>query len=444
MSKDEPTMPARSPGSDPGAPNAAVEPPQDRAPHHREPPPNPASPGDELGFDIPPPARLSASRAIVLGLIAAAVLGVAFVVGWLPRRQARASLEASAASAEAGKLRVEVVASKVGASDRALVLPGSVQPLQETTVYARADGYVRRWHVDIGDVVTEGKLLAELDTPELDQQIDQARAQLAQAQAAIVQAKANRDFSAMNLTRYKTLTEQGLSAPADLDQRKAQAQVDEANVTVAQANANAQDANLRRLAQLRAFSRVTAPFAGTITARSIEIGSLVTASNAAPLFKIAAMDPARVFVQVPQDVAPGVRAGVEAKVKVREYPGRSFAGKVTRAAEELDPTTRTMTTEVRIGNGDGALIAGMYAEVALSLPVAHRVITIPPTALMNDAAGQRVAVVGEDDRLRIVPVVVERDNGASIDLASGLAGGERVVKLGGPELTEGRPVAVER
>jgi RND family efflux transporter MFP subunit len=326
MSKDEPTPlagPPPAPRVSPSSPSAEAG--------ERE-----APPAEELGFPLPPPARLPAGRAVLLGVTALGALVAAFFMGWIPRHQARASLEQSAASIEPGRLRVEIVAPKIGASDRALTLPGSVQPLQETIVYARADGYVRRWYVDIGDAVTEGKLLAELDTPELDQQIDQARAQVAQAQAAIVQAKANRDFSASNFTRYDTLTKQGLSAPADLDQRKAQAQVDEANVTVALANANAQEANLRRLMQLRAFSRVAAPFAGTVTARMIEIGSLVTAANAAPLFKIAAMDPARVFVQVPQDVAPGVRAGVQAKVIVREYPGRSFVGKVTRAADELD------------------------------------------------------------------------------------------------------------
>jgi RND family efflux transporter MFP subunit len=428
MSKDE----------SPAAPAPPASPSSSQQPEHHP------SPTEDLGFPLPPPARLSAARSLLLALAVVGVLVAAFFVGWVPRRQARASLEQGAEGADPGRLRVEIVVPKIGASDRALRLPGSVVPLQETTVYARADGYVRRWYVDIGDAVTEGKLVAELDTPEIDQQIEQARAQVAQAQAAIVQAKANRDFSVSNFTRYETLTRQGLSAPADLDQRKAQAQVDEANVTVALANANAQDANLRRLLQLRAFSRVTAPFAGIVTARMIEIGSLVTASNAAPLFKIATMDPVRVFVQLPQDVAPGVRAGVEAKVMVREYPGRGFQGKVTRAAEELDPTTRTMNTEVRVANGDGALLAGMYAEVALSLPVAHRVVQIPATALMNDAAGQRVAVVDDDDRLRIVAVVVERDNGASIDVASGLTGNERVVKLGSTELAEGRPVAIAK
>jgi RND family efflux transporter MFP subunit len=418
------------------------------APHPSAGAPGAQTPGapepEALGFDLPPPARLSTGRAVALVLVAGVVLGGAFVIGWLPRHQARAALERGTESAQGARLRVEVVTPKVGSSDRALTLPGSVQPLQETIVYARADGYVRKWHVDMGDAVTDGQLLAELATPELDQQLEQARAQLAQAQAAIVQAKANRDFSAMTLTRYKTLTQQGLSAVADLDQRKAQADVDEANVTVAQANASAQEANVRRLVQLRAFSRVTAPFGGVVTARTIETGALVTAGNATPMFKIATMNPARVFVQVPQDVAPGVRVDVPARVTVREYAARVFEGKVTRSASELDPGSRTMNTEVRVANGDGALIAGMYAEVSLTLPLAHRVMEIPATALMNDAAGPRVGVVDASDRVHLVPVVVERDNGATIDVASGLSGTEKVVKLGNAELVEGREVLVVR
>jgi membrane fusion protein (multidrug efflux system) len=398
---------------------------------------------NDPGFDLPPPARLSPTRVAAFAAVVAVVFAIAFVVGWIPRRQARAALESAQAALASGP-RVEVVTPTLGSSDRALTLPGSVQPLQETVVYARANGYVRKWYVDIGDAVKADQLIAELDTPELDQQIDQARAQVAQAQASILQAKANREFSSLTYDRYKTLTAQGLSAEADLDQRKAQAAVDEANLTVAQASANAAEANLRHLVQLKAFARVTAPFDGRVTVRMIEIGTLVTSGNATPLFKIATMDPARVFVQVPQDVAPGVRAGQPANVLVREYAGRVFAGTVTRAADELDPASRTMNTEVRVPNGDGALIAGMYAEVAMTLPLSHRVVEIPATALVNDSKGTRVVTVDADDRVHVAPVVVEQDNGATIDVASGLTGRERIVKLGTDALTEGARVTVAR
>ncbi len=375
-------------------------------------------------------------------------LGVARPRRWRSRSgtcrsgSAQAELAEATQASDSALLRVVVVAPKVGSSDRALSLPGSVQPLEETVLYARASGYIRKWYADIGDKVKEGALLAEVETPELDQELDQARAQLTQAQAQLVQSKANEELSKANLQRYKQLIPAGVVSQADLDQRQAQAQVDVATVAVSQAAIAAQEANIRRLTQLRSFARVTAPFAGTITQRWVENGALVTAGNGQPLYKIAAMDPARVFIQVPQDVAPSVHPDIVAKVHVREYPGRVFEGKIARAAGELDATTRTMTTEVRVPNVDGALIAGMYAEVSLTLPAPHRVFELPATALMTDARGQRVAVVDASSKIRLVPVVLERDTGPTVEIASGLTGTERVAKLGSAAFTEGRDVEV--
>jgi RND family efflux transporter MFP subunit len=409
-------------------------PPHDGPPH--------VTPGHELGFDLPTATPVSKGRATWLVLGGVTVLGIAFAVAYVPKRRERAELAEATQVADGAKLRVEVVTPKLGSSDKAISLPGSVQPLEETVLYARASGYVRKWFVDIGDKVKEGALLADVETPELDQELDQARAQLLQAQAALVQSKANRELSKANLSRYKQLIPAGVVSQADLDQRQAQAQVDEATVNVSSAAIAAQEANIRRLTQLKSFSHVTAPFGGTITQRWVENGALVTAGNGQPLYKIAAMDPARVFIQVPQDVAPSIRPGVDAKVNVREYPGRPFDGKIARAAGELDPSTRTMNTEVRVANGDGALIAGMYAEVALTLPLPHRVFELPATALMTDAKGVRVAVVDSDSKVHLVPVVVERDTGSTIELASGLTGTERVAKLGSAAFSEGRSVEV--
>ena len=402
--------------------------------------PPPATTGHELGFDLPPPASVSRGRAAWLVLAGVIVLSGVFALAYVPRRQERAALADATQVADRAQMRVEVVTPKLGSSDRALSLPGSVQPLEETVLYARASGYVRKWYVDIGDKVKEGATLAEIETPELDQELDQARAQLAQAQASLTQSKANRELSKANLQRYKQLIPAGVVSQADLDQRQAQAQVDEATVNVSQAAIAAQEANIRRLTQLRSFSRVTSPFAGTITQRWVENGALVTAGNGQPLYKVAAMDPARVFIQVPQDVAPSIRPDVAAKVSVREYPGRPFDGKIARAAGELDATTRTMNTEVRVPNADGALIAGMYAEVALTLPAPHRVFELPATALMVDAKGQRVALVDAESKIHLVPVVLERDTGATVEVASGLTGTERVAKIGSAAFTEGRAV----
>jgi len=421
---------------------AQPRPADDVAPSHATSvtPAQPAHPAHELGFDLPPPAAISKKGLAALLVGVGAVLALAFAAGYLPRRHDRAALEEAAVAAGGTITRVEVIAPKVGSTDRAAVLPGSVQPLEETVLYARASGFVRRWLVDIGDKVKDGQLLVELETPELDQELDQARAQLAQAQPELARSRANRELSKANLGRYKTLTPAGVASQADLDQHQAQAEVDEANVSVSEANIASQQANIRRLTSLKAFAKVTAPFGGTITQRWAEIGALVTAGNGQPLYRVAAMDPARVFVQVPQDVAPGVRAGLAAKVTVREYPGRVFEGAVARAAGELDQSTRTMTTEVRVPNPEGTLIAGMYAEVALTLPYPHKVLELPATALMTDARGLRVATVASDSTIHLVPVVVERDTGTTIEVSSGLTGDERVIKLASAEFVEGKPV----
>ncbi len=398
----------------------------------------------ELGFDLPAPAAISKTglAAILAGSVG--LIGVAFVFGYLPRQRERAALTEGAQAAGQSLLRVDIVTPKLISSDRAVLLPGTVQPLEETVLYARASGFVQRWLVDIGDKVKAGQLLAEIETPEVDQELDQARAQLAQAQPTLERSKANRELSAANLKRYEALTPAGVTSQAELDERKAQARADEADVHVAEATILNQEANIRRLTQIKGFTKVTAPFAGTITQRWAEVGALVTAGNGQPLYRVAALDPARVFIQVPQDVAPGVRTGVAAKVNVREYPGRAFDGTVARSSGELDATTRTMTTEVRVPNPDGTLLPGMYADVSLTLPSPHRVLELPATALMTDAKGTRVAVVDDESRIHFSSVLVERDTGTNVEISTGLSGTERVAKLGSAEFVEGRPVEVAR
>ena len=395
-----------------------------------------------LGFVLPEAKPIPKKRLRIAAAILFVLLVIAFAYGYLPRRGQRAALQAAAESSQHALPRLEVIAPKAGASDRAMELPGTIQPLQVTMLFARASGYVRAWHADIGDRVKVGQLLAEIETPELDQELSQARAQLMQVRASLTHAQANRKLAEANLGRARSLEPSGMVSRAELEQNEAQAEVGDANVSVAEANVASQEANIRRLAQLKAFSRVTAPFAGTITQRTVEIGALVTAGNAQPLFRLAATDPARVFVQVPQDVAPSVRAGVSGNVTVREYPGRIFKGEVMRSAGALDEATRTMNTEIRVPNRDGALLPGMYAEVALTLPASHSLLELPATALMNDARGQHVAVVDGQSRLHLVAVVIERDNGATVDISSGLSGNEKVVKIGSAAFVEGMSVEV--
>ncbi len=397
---------------------------------------------DDLGFELPAPALLTPTRALAVGLVVLIGLGSAFFAVYLPKRRARAMLEARAQTSSRSLGRVEVATPRLGAADRALLLPGSVRPLEETVIYSRASGYLLRWLVDIGDRVHEDQLLAEIETPEVDQELLQARAELAQAEARVLQAEATRGFAQSDLARYTQLAPSGIASRADIDQRQSAAAIGVANVAVARAAVGAQRANIQRLLQVKSFARVLAPFAGTITARSIDRGALVTAGTATPLFRIAAIDPARIFVQLPQDVASGVRAGVAARVTLREYPGRVFTGQVARSSGALDPATRTMNTEVRVPNVDGALLGGMYVEVALSLPLPHRVYELPATALLSDASGPRVQLVMDDGTIHLAPVVVERDTGAMVQISTGLTGSERVVRLANPGLGEGTHVEI--
>jgi membrane fusion protein, multidrug efflux system len=399
---------------------------------------------DDLGFDLPEPAHLSRGRLFTIGGVVAALVAAAFLFGYLPKHRAKAELVEGARVEAEQAPRVEVVSPTVTNSDRAIVLSGSVRALEETTIYPRANGYIGKWLVDIGDKVKAGQTMAEIETPELDQELDQARAQLAQATAGVTQADANQKFSEANLERFKQLVPAGVASQQDLDKTQAQSVVDSASVNVAKSGVSVQQANIRRLLQLKAFAHVVAPFAGTVTARNVERGSLVSSGNATPLFTVAILDPVRVFVQVPQDAAAGVRNELDAKVNVREYPGRAFEGKVARSAGALDQNTRTMLVEVRVPNPKNELLAGMYAEVSLTLPSSHRVFELPATALMNDAKGLRVALVDPDSTLRLVPVVVERDTGATVQISSGITEDARVVKLSSADMVDGKRVEVRK
>jgi RND family efflux transporter MFP subunit len=396
---------------------------------------------DDLGFALPAPAQLPARRMRLFVVLTVAVVLGAFLVGLLPRVLAQRALATETAEAAAAIPRVELITPSALTSDRDLKLPGSIEPLEQTVIYPRAQGYVKRWLVDLGDKVTEGQLLAEVDTPELDAQLEQAKAQQAQAEADVARAEANDNFSKANLERYSQLAPKGLASQQELDQRKAEQRVNEAAVTVARSSVAAAKANVQRLVQLKSFSKVTAPFAGSIVARQVERGNLVT-PGVSPLFKLASIDTVRVMVQVPQDVAPSVQTGKAAKVTVREFAGKDFEGIVAHAAGALDDSARTMRVEVRVPNPEGKLLTGMYAEVQLSLPTPHRLYEIPVTALYSDSHGTRVATVGAEHKVVMKAVGIERDTGQTLQISTGLDGSEKIVKLANASLSDGSAVEV--
>jgi RND family efflux transporter MFP subunit len=287
------------------------------------------------------------------------------MAGYLPRLQARAKLDTMT-----GRTTVPRVATTLAMSEgptRELRVPGSLVAVTQTMVYARASGYVRRWYGDIGARVPAGAVLADLDTPDLDQQLQQARASLSQRLAALKQAEASNEYLQVTAQRQNTLFKQELISHDAADQANSQASVGAANVAAAKADVAAQEANVRQLEQLVAYGRVVAPFAGTITQRFVDVGSLVNAGAAqgGSLFQLQATNPLRVVIQVPQTYAPSVYVGVAAKIAIRQYTGRTFSGMVTHTAGALDPATRTLTTEIEVQNAAGELFPGMYADVIL-------------------------------------------------------------------------------
>lgn len=394
--------------------------------------------GDELGFPLPPAPRGSRMGVLVAVVV---IAGGAFAFGYLRKGKSHAAGSTEIATESTAPL-VELTKASVLSSDHALALPGTVKPLEETQLFARVSGYVRAWHADIGDKVTAGQVLAEIDTPELAAELAQARAQLLSARAAVKQAAAQRDYSRSNSSRYTTLADQQLVSKSQVEETAAKAATDEATVAAAESNVTAMEANVRRLVELQSFNKVVAPFAGTITTRSVERGALVQTGGTTPMFTLVATDPVRIFVDVPQTIAPSVKNDTPAQITVREYAGRTFTGKVTRSAGALDEEMHTMTTEIQVPNPDGALLPGMYVQASITLPTPHKVLEIPATALYSDAEGLRVATVDQTHHVKFAKITIERDTGATIQIAAGLTGDEQIIKIAVPELRDGDLVSV--
>jgi RND family efflux transporter MFP subunit len=391
-----------------------------------------------------PPVEVPHKRRALAIALALAALAALFLVGYLPRHRAQKSLAADTIATSAATPSVDAIHPRVESKVRMLSLPGSLQALESTAVYARATGYVRRWLVDIGDKVTQGQLLAEIDTPDLDQQLQQSRATLGQMKASLEQAAANERYAAVTARRYQELLAQHFVSQQDADQTRAQADVGVANVHAAQASIAAQTANVRQLEQLKAFARITAPFAGTITERNIERGTLVTPGSASgkPLYMIAISNPLDVYVKVPQTFASGIAVGAAVKVRARQYPGRDFAGKITRNAGALDPATRTLTVEAEVANEKGELFPGAYVDVSFPAPLAHGITVIPVSALVVDAQGTRVATVDANSKVHFIHVQIGRDQGQDVEIVDGLTGKEDVIAAPAGNLAEGTLVKV--
>ena len=406
-------------------------------------PDGPSHAGDE-GFD-PAPHRPTPRALAATALGAALAVGVATALGAFPRLRARETAREDHARLAAIAARVVVARPvRAPAGSGGVTLPGSVQAVQEAQIYPRTSGYLRSLAVDLGDAVTAGQALAVIDNPEVDQELRQVQAAVGQARAALQQARTQLTLARAEAARYGALGTRGYASEQETTGRRAQAEVAEANVAAAQAALASTEANARRLQVLKGYATLRAPFDGVITARSVEVGQLVTAGSASgqALLRVSKTDVVRVMVNVPQMYAPGVRAGAAATVRLREYPGRSFRGTVTRTAGALDAATRTLLTEVRVPNADRALLAGMYAQLTLSLAPAAPPLYVPATAMVAGAEGTRMAVV-EGGVIRWRAVQIDGDLGDRVAVATGLGEGDRVVVTPSDRLVEGMRVRAE-
>jgi RND family efflux transporter MFP subunit len=370
-------------------------------------------------------------RPLVLG--AAALIGFAglSVAAIVPRLDRRAALAQAKVRVDAG-IKVSTVAPRPAPKEIALALPGGTQAIQETTLYARTSGFLSRRKVDIGDRVEAGQLLAEIESPELDQELERAVVRLEEAQANVT-------ITRNTLQRMTTLLPTHAVSEQEVDDQKVR-------VNSAEAAVKAGQAEVRRLQALQSFEKVQAPFAGTITARNVDKGALVTSgsgSTVTSLFSIADTSALRVFVDVPQNAAPGVAENLEADVFVREFPNRTFRAKVVRTARALDPATRTLRTELYLPNPDGALLPGLYVQVKFSVARENPGVLIPARALVFRKEGPRVVVVTAEKKAELRPVKLGRDFGPEIEVLQGLDAKELLVENPTDDLENGQLVRIE-
>ena len=315
--------------------------------------------------------------------------------------------------------------------DEELVLPGSLQAYEESPIYARTSGYLVRWYKDIGSKVSKGDLLAKIDAPEVDQELNQTKAARQQILAQMELAKISAD-------RWENLRKSDSVSAQEADQQLS-------GYKQAQANLAAADANVRRLEQLEGFKDVYAPFSGVLTRRNVDPGALINAGAGAAgreLFDIARVDPLRVFTSVPQAYAPSIKVGSQTVVTLQEYPGEKFLGKVARTAESIDPATRTLLTEVDVPNKDGRLLPGSFGEVHFAVGTNVNKVTVPVNAMLFRSEGPQVAVVGPDNKIQLRHINIGRDYGTTLEILGGVTANERIVVNPADSLEDGQQVNV--
>ena len=388
--------------------------------------PTPIPPAREALASASEAAASSGNKLRNASIVAALLIIVGAVAGLVPR-----SLHRNALRAETRELAIQtvsVVSPAPGKTAAGLMLPAEAKALVEAPIYARTSGYLKRYLVDIGSQVKAGDLLAEIDTPELNQELAQARAQLVQADAALALAKTT-DSRWAELLKTSSVSEQ------EAAEKKADLELKSATVEAAHAN-------VRRLEELQSFERVTAPFAGTITARGTDVGQLVAASSGNELFRLAQTGTLRVFVRVPQSVAHGMAPGQMAELTIPEMPGRVFPAKVVRTSGAMSADSRTLLVELEVDNSRGEILAGTYVQVRLTEAKLDPTVTLPANTLLFRSEGPQVGLVGADGKVELRRVVLGRDFGPTIEILEGVGATDRVILNPPDSLVEGTTVRV--
>ena len=409
--------------------------------------------------EIAPTEQKIASGTKVRLAGALALLVVLITIGALPRLARQREALAAVQESPVNHPVVTIIHPQKGQATSELLLPGNIEPLYSAAVYARTEGYIERRNVDIGSNVKAGQVLAVISSPEVDQQLLQARATLAQseaslqqARAALEQSKANAELARLTKERDLPLGEKHAISQQNVDEvvqaysaRVADVSAAEANILAAQANVTANRANVARLEQMRGFERVLAPFDGVITARNVERGDLVSTGSAAvgkPLFSIAQSGTLRIQSDVPQSEAVNIQDGQKASIVVKERLGREYIGTVVRSAGALDSAARTMLTEVQVDNRDGSLLPGMYAQVKFTLADQRTSLIIPTSSLVIDHSGMHVVTIQNNEKVHFVPVVIGRDMGTQIEVLGGIQSSDALVASPSDLLHEGQIVQV--
>lgn len=389
----------------------------------------PDVPAVETAQDEGPPPRGLSPMAFLLLAAAIIVLGVVIYAGIHARTAAAAKLKR--VTEQAAIPTVHVVSPTDSAPDEELVLPGNTQAFTDAPIFARTNGYLKRWYFDIGAYVKQGGLLAEIETPEVDQQLQQARADLKTAQANLATAKITAD-------RWQFLLKTNSVSQQETDQFVG-------NYRAMQATVDSNAANVRRLEELQSFEKIYVPFDGVITARLTDIGALINAGASGPgqeLFRLAAINTLRVFVAVPQIYSRAVRPGATAALTLDEFPGQSFSGTIARNSNAIDPASRTLLVEVDVDNRDGQLLPGAYVRVHLKLPKEIRSVTVPANTLLFRSEGLQVGVV-RNGQAELVPITIGRDYGSTVEVVSGLQPTDQVIANPSDSLISGTPVRIK-